>query len=148
MIHIVIPVDFSEASKNAMEYAVMMSKDWKAVKLTFFHSIADAFAEQMHAAEEHKKKAQEKIALLMEELSEIHPDGDYNVMVNADCMIDNIKHISDTAPIDMVIMGISKKGRLTQHLMGSFSLAVAHDIDIPVLIVPHDFKYTAPKKIL
>ncbi|MCE9540560.1 MAG: universal stress protein [Bacteroidetes bacterium] len=143
---ILIPIDFSEVSKNTAEYGIQFAKERNA-KLILFHvfnipvytsddiSFMPAYDEfeksNMIAMEKFEKELREKY-LFTNPIENIIKSG---------FLISEIVDLVEEKEIDLVIIGISEAGKLSEILLSSNSIGVIKNTNCPTLIVPDGVRY-------
>ncbi|MES2139991.1 MAG: universal stress protein [Bacteroidota bacterium] len=143
---ILIPIDFSEVSKNAAEYGIQFANERNA-KLILFHvfhipvyagddlSFIPPYDElekgNMIAMERFEKELREKY-LFTNPIENIIKSG---------FLISEIVDIVEEEEIDLIIMGISEAGKLSEILLSSSSIGVIKNTNCPTLVVPEGVKY-------
>lgn len=143
---ILVPIDFSDCSRNALRYAVAFAKQFKA-EILCLHSIeipygtgeagivieTEAFRKRLH--EEAKKQM---TVLLQEE----------GATVSEECILKlgtpyrEIIQAADDRGIDLVIMGTHGRTGVKHFLLGSSTERVVRHAHCPVLVVrerEHEF---------
>lgn len=145
MLHIVCPVDFSEVSQNALQYAYQLMSSMNEVQVTFYHSVFlnDIDKVKRGLIEDGEDNLNQWISAL-----ELPAHIRYEKVVNKSQLIDGIKKIHESHPIDLLIMGVSGKDTISQKVFGSNTLAVVHHTSIPVLAVPSDAVFTPVQQVL
>lgn len=158
MKRILVPMDFSETSENAFVYALEMAKVYKA-KLVLLHTfelpIVDSqvvpinYAEMYETLEmtnnDHFKDEMKKLKRIAKQkkgediaMSHILKDGD---------LINCIKEVVEQQGIDFVVMGTKGAEGWLQSFIGTNTTSVISDVDVPVLSVSHDTKFTKMETI-
>lgn len=133
MFTIIVPIDFSPVSDNAVLYALGFNDQYENVHYEFYHTyfyheIAEANTDFTAEAEKH-----------LHNLIEMHAGSKkvaYTLTVNDGFIVDNVEAIANAKNASLVVMGITGKNRVAQKVIGSNTLALAKQIDTPVLIVP------------
>lgn len=153
MKQILIPYDFSESTKNVLNYGIGLSKELQA-DLVLMHVMAypvvtpetglPAFSYQDIQADSLKelKKVAEKLKQSDPEL------GSINCFTDMGDVTESIVSFCKKHPIEFVVMGISQhNNKLLQVLMGSNAVETAHKTKCTVIIVPPETSYHSPKHI-
>ena len=143
-----VPLDFSDTSLNAAKYAVALSKDISDSEVILYHVYSHiSFATLTSREEGSRQKVTE--AELNEIKSKIS-EGNNNISIIAEegSFVESLCDYAMGNSIDMVIMGITGSSRITQVFMGTNTLNVIRHIDIPVMIIPAQGKYTGLKKVV
>lgn len=149
---ILVPTDFSDAARNASRYAVSLAKSLN-YKVLLFHvfnipvSISGEFStlEMININEleqEHKE-------LLEQEAESLNKDN--NVIVETKAMsgytVDEIAQIEEKEKPDLIIMGLSPAGMISEFAFGSISTDVVKNTQTPVIIVPETAQFKEINKI-
>ncbi len=143
---ILIPTDFSEASKNAVDYGVRLAKE-KNAQLVLLH----VFHIPVMATED---------PVLMPSFDQIEDDSQiflkeienglrlkYNFtnpiesISRAGFLIDEIEDLVKEKNLDLIIMGITDAGKLAELVISSSSIGVIKKINCPTIIVPEQAVY-------
>jgi len=151
---ILVPVDFSTISDNAIDYAgelVQLMKS-KLILMHVYH-VPVATAEVpviMPAWDEIEKDCMSALEKIKQS---IHRK--YNSTLEIECIcrmgfvIDEIiDQYTDEKNIDLVIMGMEKGGYLSEMIMGSNATELIKRADFPVLIINEQVKFKDIKKIV
>ena len=149
---IIVPTDFSAASKNAAFYAVDFAKAIHA-EVILLHSInipiaiseVQTNAETIDLLEEDAKDNIEQLRVSL-----VQHSGE-TVKITATVTmggvlndINNIANINETA---VIVMGVNGAGAAERFILGSNSMAAMRNLEYPILIVPGSAKFTQIKKI-
>lgn len=160
---ILIAVDFSDNANDAAHYAIQFGKSIGKFKYVFHNSFmlnalefdmmtADPLqqvhinaalveAEMEYTPENVKLKAEQHMKHLVATLEQAYGSFDYEIYVEAGDLIDNIEEYVEDEPVAYVVMGITGKGKIAQKLIGSNTLQVVQEVDVPVIVVPHEAKF-------
>ena len=132
---LLVPYDFSEASKKALDYAVQFAAKNKSLEILLVHVRAEnevsQLNEQLHDLQ--KKYARD----LKNPLKGIEVVGS---------LTDSLLKIQETQKINMVIMGTSEAQQNEVKLISNTSKFVS-EVDCPVLVVPENFEEFQIKNI-
>lgn len=149
---IIVPTDFSAASKNAAFYAVDFAKAIHA-DLILLHSVSIpiAIAEVQTTSETIdllEEDAEESIKQLKDALTE-HSAGAVNIAttVTIGGLLNDINNAANINETIAIVMGVNGSGGTERLILGSNSMAAMRDLEYPVLIVPCDAKFTKIKKV-
>jgi nucleotide-binding universal stress UspA family protein len=156
MTNLIVPVDFSETSKNAARYAAHLSShipDSHLILYNVFDALeygSDSSPLATDAEEDASRKSIMELALgsVRSELSTITGS-------KISCVAEENNHFADTLEnyvrnknIQLIIMGITGATRLGQIFMGSNTLKIVNRRIAPVIIVPPDAISTSAKNIM
>lgn len=151
---ILVPIDFSENSLNALRWGVKLAEkadaklhvvhiyEYSATYaqsnyLTFMESIADSVTKNL-------MKDMRKLENDIPALKELKPKYD----VSFNFALKGITDYISEHKIDFVIMGTRGNNDLTNKLMGSITSAVIDNTSIPVLAIPEKFEVREIKNIV
>jgi nucleotide-binding universal stress UspA family protein len=135
---ILVPVDFSEPSKNALDFAAKLAtRTGSRVKL--FHVFHPRPVEvngtiwiNPEAADAYCQKL-EKIA---EPLKEAYPKVSFDHQVMEGFPVESITETSSLPEIKYVVMGTTGENSALKKWMGSVSHQVAKKCDCPIFVIP------------
>lgn len=149
MKQILVPIDFSPASRNASQYAAALAKELGAeLCLLHVYMIPVASGETTSAwAGLGKELVEEKDAHVSREIGAL--EDTYRIRVSGNAMIGmEAATIQDKAAeigADLIVMGMKGGGRSKN--LGSTTIATIRRSRIPVLVVPEGAQFTPLKKI-
>lgn len=147
---ILVPVDFSPASKNALLYAANLAKVVEA-RLFLLHAymlptpisevpfVMTSAESLQHENEDIIKKSAEELA------AQFHVETNWEVRIGI--ASDEIKSTTREQTIDLVIMGMKGAGGF-EKIIGSTTTNVIRKVRVPVLIIPHDAGYAPVSNIV
>jgi nucleotide-binding universal stress UspA family protein len=149
-----VPTDFSEASKNAIEYAVEMAKA-TGTKIILFHAYhvpptaidATIVIPSPAELEEGNRKR------LQDLRSEIYTRQE-NTVLTIECIceygfaVDEIIRYAQKSEADLIIMGMQGAGWMAEKIFGSITTAVIRQCPVPVLSVGKEQRFHNPEKIV
>ncbi len=144
-----VPVDFSDTSVNAAEYAMALSNDIAGANVILYNVYSRISYAVLTEKDEGSRK---KITDL--ELNDLRTGlltkGNANITFESEegSFIENIQRYVLGNNVDMVIMGITGSSRIKQVFMGTNTLNVIRNVNTPVMIVPPDAKFAGLKKVV
>lgn len=144
---ILVPIDFSETSDNALMYAVNLAK-YLSANLILFHVTTtpvftqenDVLAYSMHDSMETSKEILTDKAgkLKLEHVFE----GSIKTVVEAGDFNSAFFDYLASYPIDLVVMGITEhSSKMGQLIFGSNALTISKESNVPVFIIPTTCTY-------
>lgn len=155
---IIIPTDFSENAYNAVKYAVQLFKD---VETTFYllHTYTPPIFQveyvfqspsQIGLGDSYKTRAMEQLATLKKRLQEEFANAEHTFVTwaNFNTLTDEILIMTKNEKADLVVMGTQGATNTREILFGTNTTQVIRKATCPVIAVPSNFKYVAPKEIL
>lgn len=144
-----VPIDFSDTSVNAAEYAIALTKEIPDANIILYN----VYSRISFAAITEKEEGSRKM-ITDQELEDLKTnlstDSNVNISIESEegSFIENIQRYVLGNHIDMVIMGITGSSRITQVFMGTNTLNVIRHINTPVMIIPPDAKFKGLKQVV
>ena len=135
---VIIPVDFSETSLNAVRYTAKMLAGRDDIMAIIYHN--------------YETTSDLDISLIYQETlkKEFHRSGVRNVTCEHDMggdLVENISTLAHSTHAAMVIMGITGKSAIRQVMFGSNTLKLIDKNLYPVMIIPPDASYTGMSNV-
>ncbi len=138
---IVVPVDFSEAAMNAVNYAASLGSE-SGAELLLFHAIQAAIPDPYVPAYyltdvsgEQAGAAKESMDKLIDRLK-----ADFALPVSGEIAIGDIitslSHYATNEKADLVVMGTHGARHWLERLMGTNTGNVVYQLGMPLLVVP------------
>lgn len=151
MENIFLAVDFTEASKNAAEYAANLAGYFGA-KLTLFHAyhapISNFETGYIPPISDMKAESEQEIKKFMTELSGKFKGIEMDYCIDMGFAGDIVEDTAAEKKADLIVMGIAGQNSvIKEHLVGSVATQIAQSSKISVLIVPEHCKYSKIKNI-
>jgi nucleotide-binding universal stress UspA family protein len=156
---IVLPTDFSDNALNAINYALQLFKDelctfyllntYTPMIYTYEYQInADQY--MMDAVDLVKKNSKTKLEELLISLKSKYnnPKHTYTIISSFSVLSDAVVEFSDEYDVDLVVMGTKGASKTREVLFGSNTIHVIKKSKCPVLAIPENFDFEAPKEIL
>lgn len=150
---ILVPTDFSDNARNAVNYAVEIAKLTKA-KLILFHAFHIPITNSdipvgVIPIEAIEKENINRLKNIMKEIQSKN-----NEALNIECIckmgfaVDEITEMVKTKNIDLVVMSIRGANYLSEILMGSITTALIRNGCCPVVVINQNVKFKNIKKIV
>lgn len=141
---ILVGIDYSKSSENALHYALLLAERVKASVLLLhvfeFPIVHTNSGMYMVDYKEIKKRDLTKLEKLKEKAVKLFPAAVIDTMNTTDRIQDVIKDLSQKKKIDMVVLGLETKSAISKFMHGSTGINIASKIDCPVIIVPEKYK--------
>ncbi len=143
---ILIPTDFSEVSKNAVEYGILLAKEKNAqvVLLHVFH-IPVVATDDPVLATSFDQMEEDNMTFLKDIESELRTKYNFTNVIESinkpGFLIDEISEIVKEKSPDLIVMGITDAGKLSELFISSKSIGVIKKINCPVIIIPGRARY-------
>jgi nucleotide-binding universal stress UspA family protein len=156
MNNFLVPIDFSETSKNAARYAAHISNlvpDAHLILYNVFDTLeygTDSSPLDTEGAEDESRKAIVQLALasVRTELSALTKSRITLVAEESHRFLEALENYVKWNNIQLIIMGITGSTKLGQVLMGSNALNIVKRELVPVIIVPPDTRSTSAKNVM
>lgn len=153
---LIVPIDFSETSKNAARYAAHISTlipDAHLILYNVFDTLeygSDSSPLGTEGEEDESRKAIVELALasVQSELAAITSARISCVAEEANRFLDTLEKYVKRNNIQLIVMGITGATRLGQVFMGSNALNIVKRAIAPTIIVPPDAHSQSAKNVL
>lgn len=137
---VIVPIDFSDTSLNAAEYAARFLAGHYGVEIILYHCYETELGEE---------NSLENLGNLKNRLLDITPLNITLLTERTEDFLEELEKLARHRQADLVIMGITGgRSKTEQRFMGSNALKLAENKYIPVLIVPENSQYTGMKNVL
>jgi nucleotide-binding universal stress UspA family protein len=158
MKNILLLTDFSDNSRNAIEYAL---KFFRGFKYNFFilnvHKVSKyTTADLMSSSKDETiydsivKNPKAELNKMIEEYKQRYSSEDYlfKSICDYDVFVSAVKQTVNLQGIDLIIMGTNGATGAMEVIFGSNTVSVIRNIDCPVLVIPQGFRFRELNKIL
>jgi nucleotide-binding universal stress UspA family protein len=157
---ILLPTDFSDASLNAIAYAVQLFKneDCTFYVLNTYAPVAlytaTAYGSDpglnMDIGEIFKKTSEKKVQQVIDTTSAAHKDDlhHYKGISSFNMLNVEVDELIDDLDLDLVVMGTNGASGLKEVFIGSQTMQVIKDARVPVIGVPAGYAFKQPTDIL
>jgi nucleotide-binding universal stress UspA family protein len=158
MKRILLPTDFSDNATNAIRYAFHLLKD-DVCEFFILHTYSptiisagsmmdtySALAMQQFAKETSQKNLNALEKTIANEFP--NPNHTFTSISSFNMLIPEMTDIVEDNNIDLVIMGTQGATGAKEILMGTQTMYAIKKMKCPVIAVPSNFSYEAPKEIL
>jgi len=158
MKNILLLTDFSDNSRNAIEYALEFLKGnkynffilnvHKVSKYTTADLISSSKDETIYDSIVKNPKAE--LNKMIEEYKQSYSCEDYlfKSICDYDTFVSAVKQTVNLQAIDLIIMGTNGATGAMEVIFGSNTVSVIRNIDCQVLVIPQGFRFTEVSKIL
>jgi len=150
---ILVPTDFSACAANAMDFAIQTARIIPA-EITLLHSFdlpGTMYTDYLGVNKEFRQiqwnEDEQRLAAMKESIGQMYDIQVETRLIAAPLKI-AIDEISKSEEYDLIIMGTLGAGGLKEKLWGSNTADVIALRSIPVLVVPHDYRWKKPEKFL
>jgi len=142
MAKILVPVDFSKTSINALCYAIDLFQG-EALEITILHIYGvEATALTMKSFDDILVETAEKqMTELIDDINNKYPDVILKPRLSKNYAVDTISKMGDSGNYDLIIMGTKGVSGLKEVFMGSIAGGVVSKTSAPVIVVPLDYQF-------
>lgn len=153
---ILVPTDFSDNAKNALNYALQVAEKTKAEVILFhaFHApVVDAqMPGNMIASlvKEEEKISKQKLKGLIKEIQSQKQFAKIKCrfVVSLGFSVEEINSAAADQNVDLIVMGTKGASGLKELMIGSNTAAVIEKCRVPVLAIPDKAKFAMIEKIV
>ena len=154
MKRILVPTDFSDTARNAVEYAVHLALQANA-GLILFHAYhasplaADVPPDSFFTLEEIHTRSDQSLQAIRHEI--LHRHGD---TLTVECVsrcgfaVDEIVDFALEFDADLIVMGMQGAGYISETVIGSITTALLREAPCPVLVIDRHVKFTDIRRIV
>ena len=150
---ILVPTDFSACANNAVDFAVQSAKHFP-VEVTLFHSFelkGNVYTDYMGVNKEFNQALLDDVHRNIADTKRVIEETDgviVNTFVAVTPLVDAVKIAIEEKGIDLVVMGTLGATGLKEKLWGSKTAALIGKTQVPVMVIPYEFEWKIPKKVL
>jgi len=146
---ILVPVDFSDTSKNALAYALDLFEG-SQIELTIIHIYgAHSTALMMKSIDGILiKNAERDLHALIDEMKAKAPDVIFKTKLAKNYAVSTISALGNSGNYDLIIMGTKGVSGMKEVFMGSVAGGVISNTTAPVIVVPLDYKFTPLENVV
>lgn len=149
---ILVPLDFSTCSENALQNALLIA-DRMQMELILLHSFLIPVAMVEHApgylaqeVEFSEKNAHDQFNHLLKRFPNLKKVP-HQKLIQAGPLLDAVRSISENEDLALVVMGTHGASGLNRVLLGSNAYHVMKNVDCPVIALPEDADIKKLKRI-
>lgn len=141
---ILVGIDYTKSSGNAVEYAAMLAEKGNA-SLMLFH-IFDAPVVHTNSGiyfisyKSIKETSETKLENYRDIVKEKHPGLSIEILASSDPFQKEIEDLIRRRKIQYIVLGLETKSRISKFIYGSHGTSIAGKVDCPVIIVPEKYK--------
>ncbi len=145
MIRILVPVDFSKTSLNALTYAIRLFED-SSHEFTILHTYgvmsSSAFTMKIESIKRiMKQDAEEEMDNLIKRIQEEEPNISINSKLINSSASSTIISLGDSGEYDFIVMGTKGASGLKEVFIGSVTGSVISRTKAAVVVVPDNYVY-------
>lgn len=158
---IIVPSDFSKNSTIALRYAIQLCKISKLDLIVFHASHISAYALSAASTEDQmtlllQEDETSKMEKLQDQVNKAYkylniakiPAGTRLLVQYSPMVVERTLELATEQKASMIIMGTHGATGINKFFFGSNTSVMISKSDIPVLAIPENYKWNAPKDIL
>ena len=153
---ILVPIDFSATATNASNYALALAKQYGINRIVLYNAYQAPVSVdpmvptvQLLDIDLMKKSSQEGLTQAKKALEQLSSNGiqidtfsEYNILTGG------INELCAAVSADLVVIGITGGGAVTETLIGSNAVSVSQHSKLPVIIVPPNAVFKKINKLV
>ncbi len=151
MKNILVPLDFTDVSRNALTYAIAFAESLDA-RVTLFHAYHTIPAIPEFPSESHDQELEELRSKAQKSLESVCAEVDKG---KVECAYVNLEgyaresiiQYADQNNPDLIIMGTESISPIDKIIFGTTTGKVLKKVSCPILVIPQETKYQPLKKI-
>ncbi len=146
---VLIPIDFSETSENALSYACKMFEK-HPLEVTLVNVFGGTSTTLMMKSIDSIliKDAKESLNTLEKKYKLLFPEVQFKSQLYKNYAVDTIVSLGDSGDFDLIIMGTKGASGVKEVFMGSIAGGVISKTIAPVIVVPSEYKFKQLNKII
>jgi nucleotide-binding universal stress UspA family protein len=151
---ILVPTDFSEYAKAALNFSIELSRR-NGAKVILMHAhdlIRYDFKDNLKTLiDEHNNVIRQGLTSRLDRIKKEILQNENIAITSFLCdgnVTDSILYVAEKFQVDLIVMGTLGAVGLKTTILGSKATAVLRNSTIPVLIIPPNYKWSKPKNIL
>lgn len=146
---VLIPVDFSKTSENALVYSCRLF-DKSPLEITLVNIFGTSSTALMMKSIDSIliKEAKESLNNLIEKYKKLFPDVQFKSQLYKNYAVQTIVTLGDSGDYDLIVMGTKGATGLKEVFLGSVAGGVISKTKAPVIVVPDEFQFTKLENII
>lgn len=151
MNRILVPTDFSENAKVALQYAKDIGEHFQANILmlhTYQAPVLDTNMSANTLGQEREGQEMASIQKMREQINEIGPTGEVDFIAEEGEIVPAIEKTAKDYNIDYVVMGTKGSSNSSAQEMGSITSAIIYRLQCPVLAIPKGATFQSISKLV
>jgi len=149
---ILVPVDFSNLSDNALDYAVQLAKRTDAKLLLFHAYFVPVFVHDpmlmLPTEQELEKETLQSLEKAKQSVIKANPGLNVDYYATPGIPVEEINDYAKMQHVDLIVVGAQGAGYLEERVMGSTAALLIRKAKIPVLVIDQKVRFKEPEKIV
>jgi len=150
MKRILVPVDFSETSANALSYAIQLfgPSSLEIKVLHIYGELSGAAFTMKNIDGVLKKDAKNQMDKLIQGLQKEYPQVSFKSQITKNDAVSAIISMGEREEFDFIVMGTNGASGLKEVFMGSVAGGVISKTSAPVIVVPSKYRFRTLDEIV
>lgn len=154
MKRILVPTDFSPTSERAFRFAVDIASRVNSTVILYhiFTPLETTFAGTVKTREIYNTQSETNLLKRLQRLKRkvltSIPGVPVSTVVGYSPIVDNILGFAEHNKADLIVMGTQGVSGLKKAIIGSTAVRIIEKSELPVLLVPENFKWKEPAHIV
>ena len=150
---ILIPTDFSDCAGNAIDFAVQSAK-YLPIEITLLHTFEgkeDVLTDYLGVNKSFNQSLLNEVQKKLSQLKKFIEESEgviVNTCISVNPLTDAVLEAAGENQSDLIIMGTLGASGLKEKLLGSRTATLIGKTNTPVLVIPHDYIWKKPEKLL
>lgn len=146
---ILVPVDFSDASSNALSYAIQLCGA-SSLEITVLHiyGVRSTTLIMKNIDGVLEKNAKQRMDELLRNFQKDYPDVVFKPIITKNHAVSAIAALGDSGDYDFIVMGTKGATGLKEVFMGSVAGGVVSKTSAPVIVVPASHSFRALDEVI
>lgn len=149
---LLIPVDFSETARKAVEYgaafAHMNGFSVILLHVTSLHLAGMMADDQMITTEDVEEIENEQLMKWRIDAEQRFPGVHFDTRTSTGFPVEWIRHCAEEESVDLILMGTKGAQGFQEFALGSHTSTLINQTDCPVLAIPEDAAYKSIRRIV
>ncbi len=149
MVKILVPVDFSDTSINALMYATRLFEK-ETLEITLLHVYGTRSPTLIMKNFDHviEKGARRKMEKIRQEVLNVHSQATLNLEIRKENTITRVVNMAAQGECDYIVMGTKGASGLKEVFLGSVAGGVVTRSKVPVLVVPDQYVFKSMDQVV
>ncbi|HTN07449.1 universal stress protein [Agriterribacter sp.] len=150
---ILVPTDFSSCAANALNFAVQTAKFYP-IEINLLHVVDrtdSLYGERVDIAQEKHSTILEEVQKRLDQVKTSIAETEsveIRTFLREGAVDENILELSKEKNIELIVMGTFGINGLKDSIWGSKTAGLTGKAKIPVLVIPYEYNWKVPAKIL
>ncbi len=143
--NILVGIDFTKSSENALNYAVMLAEK-SNYQITLFHVFDTPVVHANSGAyfveyASLKQNFNNRLNEYRKKIAERHPLLKIDVFTTFSSFKSEVEELVNKKKVQLVIIGLETKSKISKFIYGTTGVDIAGKINCPIIIVPEKYKH-------